>query len=66
MKMKKTKVSKYGFYYEEEHVTDVTIYYICYSKKHKTEAGFYITCPKKKLKSYRKVAKKIKKTLKFK
>lgn len=66
MKMKKTKVSKYGFYYEEEHVTDVTIYYIRYSKKFKTEAGFYITCPKKKLKSYRKVAKKIKKTLKFK
>ena len=66
MQMKKTKVSKYGFYYEEEHVTDRTIYYICYSKKRKVEAGFYITCPKNKIKTYRKVAKKIKKTIRFK
>ena len=66
MKMKKTKATKYGFYYEEEHVTDTTIYYICYSKKFKVEAGFYITCPKGKVKSFRKVAKSIKKSLKFK
>ena len=66
MKMKKTKVFKSGFYYEEEHVTDRTIYYICYSKKRKVEAGFYITCPKKQIKKYRKFAAKMKKTLKFK
>ncbi len=66
MKMKKTKTTKYSFYYEETHTTDVSLYYICYSKKYKTDAGFYITCPKNKVKYFRKVAKKIKKTLKFK